>query len=363
MNDIDTSMTESYLAICDFSGGVGNTQKISRHIGPLAEQAETTVVCVDPDEHAENITYRTVPSTGFRLVDLLLLFVVALADGMHNDYDGVVSISLVPYGCFALTIGWLYGVPTHLGIIGIDLDVHARASYSDIVAALFRRFDAISVPGTVHRRQLERLDVPSDRITVLTNVIDGETYRPNDDVPTEYEYIWVGRFTAEKDPLLFVRTMAELKRRCLQPRAVMLGSGPLDTDVTEQVATSGLDEHIDVPGWVDEPVEYYRRSATFVLTSERDALPLTLLEAMSAGLACVVPDIGNIRDVVTDGKNGIVLDTRDANSFASALRELHTDEELYERLSANAQAVGSRFSSERATEDWREILQTLRIAS
>jgi glycosyltransferase involved in cell wall biosynthesis len=350
-------VTESYLAICDFSGGVANTGKIERHIGPLAEQVETTVVCIDPGERVEHLTYRTVPAVGSRPVDLVLLFVAALVDCVRNDYDGIVSISLIPYGCFALLIGRLCGVPVHLGIIGIDLDVHARAVYGDGIAALFRQFDAISVPGTAHKRRLERLGVPADRIAVLTNAIDSDTYQPRDDAPAEYEYIWVGRFTPEKDPLLFVRTMAELARRGEEPRAVMLGSGPLRSDVNEYMRTHGLEEHIDLPGWVDEPLEYYRRSRIFVSTSKRDALPLTLLEAMATGLAPVVPAVGNVRDVVTDGENGLVVATRDPQSFASALEALQNS---HDRIATNALSVGPQFSYERASEDWREIIQTLR---
>jgi glycosyltransferase involved in cell wall biosynthesis len=227
-------VSESYLAISDFSGGVSETGRMSEHLGPLAKQAETTVVCLVPDESVGDITYRTVPQTGLRPVDLLMLFAVALVEGARNDYDGVVSISLVPYGCFALAVGRLCGLPVHLGIIGIDLDVHARARYSALVALVFRRFDAITVPGTYHQRQLVRLGVPTERITILSNGVNRDIYRATADVPLEYEYIWAGRFSAEKDPLLFVRTMAELARRGEEPRAVMLGHGPLDAYVTKK---------------------------------------------------------------------------------------------------------------------------------
>lgn len=352
-------MTKSYLAISNFSGGVSETGRMSEHLGPLAERAETTVVCLVPDESVEHITYRTAPSTGLHAVDLLLLFAVALLEGRRNDYDGVVSISLIPYGCFALVIGRLYGLPTHLGIIGADLDVHARARYGTLVAALFRRFDAITVPGTQHERQLVQFGVPPERVTILANGVNQDVYQPNEDASTDYDYIWVGRFSDEKDPLLFVQTMLELQRRGEQPEAVMLGSGPLYSTVAEHVQALGLATHIDLPGWIDEPVNYYHRSAIFVLTSERDALPLTLLEAMATGLACVVPDVGNIRDAVTDGESGLILDTRNSESFATALQRLQSDGELYDRIATNAQDAVTRFSDDRAGEDWKKVLQTL----
>lgn len=352
-------MTNTYLGVSDFSGGVGNTEKIKRHFGPLAAQTDVTIVCLESGPDIENIKYLVAPSVGFRPLDLLLLFTVALVEAARNDYDGVVSISLIPYGSFSLVIGRLYGVPVHLGVIGGDLDVHAQASYNSVVKALFRKFDAISVPGSEHEHQLEQIGIPPERIVVLSNAIDTETYIPDDTTPIEYDYIWVGRLTAEKDPLVFIRTIAELSQQGHDPRAVMLGHGPLLPTVREQLQAHGLTDQIELPGWVDDPVDYYQKSKIFVLTSERDALPLTLLEAMSIGLACVVPDVGNVRDVVTDGETGIIVPTRDAKSFAAEIQQLQTDTDRYERIVTNASAVGSEFSYECAQEDWSEILRTL----
>jgi glycosyltransferase involved in cell wall biosynthesis len=352
-------MVESYLAISDFSGGVSETGRMAEHLGPLGERTETTVVCLTADESVDALGYRQAPTTGFRVLDLLSLFAVAFLEGMRNEYDGVVSISLVPYGCFALAVGWLCGLPTHLAIIGVDLDVHARAGYGALAAALFRRFDAITVPGTAHRDQLERLGVPGERIEILANGVDRTTYSPAD-APIEHDYIWVGRFSAEKDPLLFVRTMAELVDRGESPRAVMLGRGPLVEDVRAAIDEHDLGDRIELPGWVDGPADYYHRSRTFVLTSKRDALPLTLLEAMACGLVPVVPAVGNVRDAVTDGENGTVLDERTADAFATALARL--DGDMSERLSAAAPAVSDRFSADRAAEDWGAVLQTLRAS-
>jgi glycosyltransferase involved in cell wall biosynthesis len=95
------------------------------------------------------------------------------------------------------------------------------------------------------------------------------------------------------------------------------------------------------------------------LTAERDALPLTLLEAMSTGLACLVPDVGNVRDVVNDGENGIIVDESDVETFANEIQRLQVDADLYERIVANAPAAGSSFSYERVKEDWKEIISVL----
>ncbi|OLZ40423.1 glycosyl transferase family 1 [Natrinema saccharevitans] len=339
----------------------GLAHKNERHYGPLADVAgETTMVCLDPTGGVESARTVRVPEVGPRIVRVFLLFVLALYEGYRNDYDAVASISLVPYGCYALALKAIYGYPAHLGIIGIDLDHHAEQWYGPVPRWLFRRFDAVSVPGTAHAERLVRFGVPPDRIERLTNAIEVDTYRPPERaVETDYEFVWVGRFSAEKDPLRFVDALAELEAADREFRAVMVGDGPLRSAVVDELAARGLSDRVDCPGWVDEPLEYYHRSETFVLTSERDALPLVMLEAMATGLPAIVPPVGSIPDVVTDGENGLVVSDREPATVAAAMERCLDDPDFRRSLGAAATAVRSDVSLERASEDWRRILATL----
>lgn len=346
-------MTDSVLAVCDFSA---NLEKVERHIQPLADVAETTMVCITASESVPDVAYRTVPSFGRRPVGLLLMFVAALFEGLRGEYDAVVSFSLIPHGCFALVVGRLSGTPVHLGIIGADLDVHAKARYGPLVAFLVRRFDAVSVPGTTHERQLVEMGVPPSRISILTNPIDETRYTTASETEVEYDFVWVGRFDTEKNPRLFADALVRLHERGVSFRAAMVGDGPLRREVERELRARGLGDAVDLPGWVDDPLGYYQRARVFALTSRRDALPLTLVEAMATGCACIVPPVGNVSDVVEDGRNAVVLEGMDAASLSRELRRLQSDRELSERLAADATAIRARFSYGAASDDWERIL-------
>jgi glycosyltransferase involved in cell wall biosynthesis len=350
-------MRDSVLAVCDFSA---NLEKVERHIQPLAAVAETTMVCITASESVTNVGYRTVPSFGRRPIGLLLMFVAALFEGLSEEYDAIVSFSLIPHGMFALVVGRLSGTPVHLGIIGADLDVHAKAAYGPAVAFLIRRFDAVSVPGTTHERQLVEMGVPPSRITILTNPIDETRYtaapRSTDQ---EYDFVWVGRFDTEKHPRLFTDALVRLHERGVSFRAAMVGDGPLRSSVERELRARGLADAVDLPGWVDDPLAYYHRARIFALTSRRDALPLTLVEAMATGCAPVVPPVGNVSDVVEDGRNGVVLEGMDAESLSEELRRLRSDRGLTERLATNATAIADRFSYGAASDDWERILRVM----
>ncbi|ELZ00835.1 glycosyltransferase [Natrialba asiatica] len=364
----------------------GLAHKNERHYGPLADAAgETTLVSLAPVEGVDAARNVTVPQVGPRLLRIALLFVLALYEGYRNDYDAVASISLFPYGCYALALKAVYGYPAHLGIIGIDLDHHAAQRYGPLVRWLFRRFDVVSVPGSDHADRLARCGVPPARIERLTNPIDADAYRPpadratggsvsdaetdadadadtderNETTGETVDFVWVGRFSTEKDPHRFVAAAAELDATGREFSAVMVGDGPLYESVAAEIQARGLADRIELAGWVDDPLAYYHRSETFVLTSKRDALPLVLLEAMATELASVVPRVGSIQDAVTDGENGLVVADREPETYAAAMARCLDDPELRTSLAANATAVRDEFSMARASADWRRILAAL----
>lgn len=357
--------------------GLGNSGKVERHLGPLAAVAgETTVVCVRAGPDVEGISYREAPTPGrlpvvdTRPAGIVAMLFVALLEAFRGEYDAVASISLVPYGCFALVVGRLARMPTHLGIIGADLDLHANAWYGPLVRATFRRFTAVSVPGTDHQRRLVRMGVPPDRASILANAVDTDRYRPAASRdpsagepaaqhPAGYDLLWVGRFSPEKDPLLFVRTLEELADRGLAFEAAMVGSGRLETAVRRERAARGLVDRLDLPGWVDDPLAYYERASVFALTSEREGLPLSLLEAMAVGLPPAVPNVGSVTDVAVDGETAVVVDERTPEAFADALERLLTDDPFRDALAAEAPAIRGSYSYAAARDDWRQILATM----
>jgi len=347
----------SVLVVSDFPD---LPKKMATHFEPLSNTgADVTIVCITPNEEFDDAEYVTVPAWPSRYVGLLLFPFVALLEGMWREYDAIVSFSLFPYGLYALVLGRLLGLPTHLGIIGIDLDRHAKARYGAFPRLAFQQFDTISVPGETHRTQLTDYGVDRDSTFVLANSIDRDTYHPDDTVEKRYDFVWCGRLSPEKDPLLFVEGLAVLSESAEDFRAVVLGSGDLFDEVERRVARHGLSDHVDLMGYVDEPVTYYRASRAFVLTSRRDALSTSLIEAMATGLPAITPPVGNVSDVVEHGENGFVFERGNADALADALERVVEDRERAAEMGNNATAVRERYSREGATEDWRRILDEL----
>jgi glycosyltransferase involved in cell wall biosynthesis len=84
----------------------------------------------------------------------------------------------------------------------------------------------------------------------------------------------------------------------------------------------GLADHVKFVGHSDNVAEWYRQSDVFVLSSQTEGLPLSLLEAMSCELPCVCTAVGGVPDVLNETSAGYVVPPGDSDSLASRISDL-----------------------------------------
>ena len=339
--------------------GSVRTDKIRAHLQPLAlATREVTYIspCRDPGVPA--IEFRSVGGRS-RLFRILNQFVYTLASARNGRYEAIISFSLIPYGLIALLAKTVSGRPAHLGIIGMDLDVHASSWYGWVIRWLFRRFDTISVASSIHRQRLLSMGVPADRVFVISHPVDEAYVNARRMTDPTYDLLWIGRMSREKDPIRFVTVVRELVHRGVPCRAAMVGDGPLLADVRSAVTAHDLEGVIDVPGWSDDPISWYEQSRLFVSTAEREMLPLTIVEAMAVGVPPVAPAVGGIPDVVSSPECGVIVRNRDSGTYADAIAEVLVDPARLRRMSAHAQDVGRSLTIDAVARSWIPVLDTL----
>ena len=91
-------------------------------------------------------------------------------------------------------------------------------------------------------------------------------------------------------------------------------------------------DRIDYAGHVANVEDYLANAHVFLLSSHYEAQPLSILEAMAAGLPVISTDVGGVKDIVTD--NGTLVPPGDIAAMAQAMVQLYTDPVLYQKQSA-----------------------------
>ena len=174
---------------------------------------------------------------------------------------------------------------------------------------------------------------------------------------------YVGRLVEEQKRISEVtRAFCQVIREIPDTEAVLFGAGPDQGNVEKILATEGRGLPVRLAGKVDSETIHERllECDVIVLLSDYEGLPIALMEAMACGCVPICLRIrSGIPELVEDGVTGLLVDDR-GDSFVKAVRRLHTEPGLWERLSRAARAkIESSFSSEICAKQWAELLQRL----
>jgi glycosyltransferase involved in cell wall biosynthesis len=165
---------------------------------------------------------------------------------------------------------------------------------------------------------------------VIRNGVDPGNFRAGEAHSGRPRLVTVGRLQAPKDAVTLVRALAALRGRPFE--AVFVGDGPDRPAVEEEVRRLGLEPAVELLGERDDVPELLGTADVFVLSSHSEGLPLSILEAMAAGLPVVASNVGGVSEVVVDGDTGLLVPPGDAQSLAAAIERLLEDPPLCRRL-------------------------------
>jgi glycosyltransferase involved in cell wall biosynthesis/O-antigen ligase len=192
----------------------------------------------------------------------------------------------------------------------------------DVFVAISRDIDA----------ELEAFGVAADRRVRIPNGVDATRFRPRRRRSVggpNGTAIVTGRLAPEKRIPALAARWGTVTAVSPGARLVVVGDGP-DRDA---IAGHG---GVEVLGRRDDVAALLRGTDVYVSASAAEGLSNSLLEAMATGLACVVTDVGGVRDVITDGVDGVVVDADDLDGVADEVAALLANPVRRRRLGAAA---------------------------
>jgi glycosyltransferase involved in cell wall biosynthesis len=131
----------------------------------------------------------------------------------------------------------------------------------------------------------------------------------------------VGYLRPEKNYARLVDAFAKLPVD-IRTKLLIVGDGDLRSALDQQICSLGLSDKVVFAGIVADPVECYRAMDLFALSSDTEQMPLVVLEAMGTGLAVLSTDVGDVREMVSDGNRPYVTPLGDEDAFVRALSAL-----------------------------------------
>jgi glycogen(starch) synthase len=175
--------------------------------------------------------------------------------------------------------------------------------------------------------------------------------------PHEKLVLLVGRLVYEKGFQVALEAMPTVISALDDVRFLVAGSGTHEQELRAQANELGLDAHGTFLGWIGDDVLHtlYRIADLTVVPSLYEPFGLVALEAMASGCPCLVADTGGLREVVPHEDVGLRFRSRDPRSLARVAIRLLSDDELRQRLVAEAYGHVRSF-------DWADVAeQTIEV--
>jgi len=230
--------------------------------------------------------------------------------------------------------------------------------------------------------EYRHLGVPAERVLRIPNGVDlarfalgrsrAEVRRALGVADDVFVFLCVGRHHPKKGLDVLVRAAAELGRRAPELAFEVVIVGHASARLEPLVSSLGVGNRVRLLGQQEARVEdlveglparalieIYRMADAFVLPSLIETFGVVIIEAMAAGLPCIVTDAPGCRDIVEGGRHGLLVPPARPAELAEAMLALARDLELRKRLAAAARRRARDFDWDRLVEHYLEAYRGL----
>jgi glycosyltransferase involved in cell wall biosynthesis len=217
-----------------------------------------------------------------------------------------------------------------------------------------RRADVVVTPSNYFRTLVSGW-VGSRKVITIYNGIDLTVQYKQESKFSEKTIITAGRLVPWKGFDTLIRALKEMP----EWRLLIAGDGPDRKRLEGIIAECGITNRVTFLGQLPRPelFAHIHRSHIFALLSTFESFSFQVVEAMRVGVPVIAARIGNLSEIIEDGKNGILIDSKDVESFTLACEKIVADASYADTLSHNAIARAQNFSITKTFDSLRAVFE------
>ncbi len=253
---------------------------------------------------------------------------------LTRKYD-VVHTHLLAANVVAKPIAALCGVPVRINHDHCNDKLTDPRKWAPKADEITNRFSThvVAVSESTRKYVVEVEGVPEHRATTIHNGVDLEIFQPRPERRAEARRRWnlpadafviagIGRLTFQKNFELFIDVAAAVLAR--HPRAVFViaGTGNEEAALRAQAQRLGLSESVRFLGYVGDMAALYPAVDLLLLTSRYEGLPITILEAMAAGIPIVSARLDGVQEILRDGEDAALVEPGNLDAFSARVEKL-----------------------------------------
>ena len=266
-----------------------------------------------------------------------------------------------------LLLARLHGRPTLVFFHGWDdeLERRIKKSFGPLFRAVYGKADAFVALGSFFADKLRRMGIEKP-IHLLTTAVD-ESFRDLFDLEMKshrreedtFRLLFLTRIEKAKGVYETVDAYRIVREKHPNVRLTVAGDGAELKPLKEYVEKEGI-VGVDFPGYVREEEKngLFAESDAYILPSYDEGLPVSVLEAMAAGLPVITRPVGSLPEFFVEGKTGFMTESLDPQVFAELIEKLVEDRALCAEISRYSSDYATRrFMSSAVAEKLEEVYE------
>ncbi len=275
----------------------------------------------------------------------------------------------------AIWLGRLCGISTILHSehgFNVDEAVSTQWKRNAIRFLVYRLATRLIVVSQDLKQMIEtQFGIHADRVLFIPNGIDTEYYAPHvydrekmrDELGLRNTDFVIG-YSGRLDPVKNFPFMMDMFKHCVQEdsncKLVLIGDGPEKTFIDKFSQEHGLQEHVVCVGQKDRVLPYLQALDVFTLTSFREQMPMSMLEAMAVGIPVVAAAVGEIPTILKEQEAGLLFDTsQGAKAFSQGLLSLR-NVDIRQRMGKTARnIVATRFQKQTMLRNYLDLFDSV----
>ena len=173
----------------------------------------------------------------------------------------------------------------------------------------------------------------------------------------------VGRIEEPKGQYLLIEAIKKLKENNISIKGLIIGHAMDDGYIKKlqnEVASNNLEDNVYFTGFTSEVQAHMQLCDIVVLATYKETFGLVLIEAMQCGICVIGSNDGGPLEIIDDMQNGLLFESRDADSLAQTIELLYKDNELKKKLAESGRKKASEiFDENKQFEEVRDILENI----
>lgn len=234
---------------------------------------------------------------------------------------------------------------------------------------LKRNDRVVAVGKQVKQALIEFEEIPEKRIDVIYNGVAINRY--SNPISTEQRIairtslntppdapvvIQVARLHPLKDHITAIQTFAKTVSKLPNSKFWIVGDGEEHEKIIQEIQKLAIADNVRLLGNRADVEVLMHAADAFLLTSISEGIPLTVIEAMFAGIPCVCTNVGGLPEIIKHGSNGLLAPARNPDALSTQLIEVLTNKDRARSLGQTGKSEAMLKFSDQAMQDaYRDV--------